>query len=467
MASNDGMSAAALVDAAEPMPEGTAATVSALATEIHDTDADVAPAANAQSSARANANDVQPSIEVNNDHSRLSVDITTRGRGSSRGRSSVATMEAAFSSQTTAQDSRSSSTQNINQRGRVVVEDEGRYAVPDNLQGTSRPLPVPADEESDVPWFKLRPCRMLLPCDLSIVLNGLDTVRVMTNWPGAPKKKKDDGPAEEMCKILDIRQNAHGENFLLVAWWWQRGHVAYNLKGTGSYLSERWPTHKTWKYVLGMHFDVITPEGLLGKVEEGEEFCNERFYGLQHLDYELFTRRADDQYDRKAFIKNWRGRGGKQEATAARMKREAEMKALWNTFWPEDGNELWYCGVGEKLEKKRTEEAKEEAKRKAREIAEEATGRTGSAAKKAKIVNPSDDEADKDDGMPVDHVYEQRIISKDVDGVKKGFWADGAPINKSKWTVQGADAPQNSVSTQDRDHSAGGDNSSDLTKLKR
>lgn len=224
--------------------------------------------------------------------------------------------------------------------------------------------------------------------------------------------------------IMDLRRNTQsGEIFMMVAPWWTRDEVKFQLgQFGGGYLNKRWPTSKPWKFMLGAHFEVVPWEALVDRVEARNDprFCHEMMYGAETLNYEVFGRNvgrggynldgADLNTEDRALWKAWKRQGSRKGLTdegrmgleAERDRHEERERATFaKLFWTRELWDMW-------LERRRRidlEPEELEAEDRAREEAERKVKREvrAQARRKAKreagsfLMTPVIGEGDEDE----------------------------------------------------------------------
>ncbi|KFY95609.1 hypothetical protein V500_02702 [Pseudogymnoascus sp. VKM F-4518 (FW-2643)] len=195
-----------------------------------------------------------------------------------------------------------------------VPPDVRLYAVPDHLQGTTRPVPRP-DNSQEVQWKDMQITTVPLPEDPTVKIGGFDNIMVTLVSPDNGK------PHNKPAKVLDCRLHPDGTYFLLVSWWFERRTLSTNLVGFKRYLDRKWPMDAPFKFILGCHFDVITNDAITEKMSDDERFCNSMVYGGVTHNCELFSD-VPDEVERRECIK----KGAKGDA---RLMEEGKQKSLF------------------------------------------------------------------------------------------------------------------------------------------
>ncbi|KAL5346608.1 hypothetical protein ACLOAV_008315 [Pseudogymnoascus australis] len=192
--------------------------------------------------------------------------------------------------------------------------DKRLYAVPNHLQGTTRPVPRP-ENGKEMLWTDMKITTAPLPDDPAVKIGGFDNIMVTL-------VSTDNGkPHNEPAKVLDCRVHPDGTYFLLVSWWFERRTLSKNLVGFKSYLDRRWPVDAPFKFVLGCVFDVITNDAIAEKMTDDERFCNSMVYGGVTHNCELFSD-VPDEIERRECAK----KGSKGDA---RLAEERKQKSLF------------------------------------------------------------------------------------------------------------------------------------------
>ncbi|KFZ19607.1 hypothetical protein V501_00619, partial [Pseudogymnoascus sp. VKM F-4519 (FW-2642)] len=195
-----------------------------------------------------------------------------------------------------------------------VPPDIRLYAVPDHLQGTTRPVPRPENSE-EIPWTEMKITTVPLPTDLTVKIGRFDNIMVTLVSPDNGK------PHNEPAKVLDCRIHPDGTYFLLVSWWFERSTLSKNLVGFKRYLDRRLPVDAPFKFVLGCHFDVITNDAIAEKMTDDERFCDSMVYGGVTHNCELFSDVPDEMERRESLKKGAKG--------DARLVEERKQKSLF------------------------------------------------------------------------------------------------------------------------------------------
>ncbi|KFX86709.1 hypothetical protein V490_08919 [Pseudogymnoascus sp. VKM F-3557] len=195
-----------------------------------------------------------------------------------------------------------------------VPPDIRLYAVPDHLQGTTRPVPRPENSE-EIPWTEMKITTVPLPTDPTVKIGRFDNIMVTLVSPDNGK------PHNEPAKVLDCRIHPDGTYFLLVSWWFERRTLSKNLVGFKRYLDRRLPVDAPFKFVLGCHFDVITNDAIAEKMTDDERFCDSMVYGGVTHNCELFSDVPDEMERRESLKKGAKG--------DARLVEERKQKSLF------------------------------------------------------------------------------------------------------------------------------------------
>lgn len=246
----------------------------------------------------------------------------------------------------------------------------------------------------------------------------IENEKVKSRQGKAPVPKSDIWTA----MIMDLRRNTQsGEIFMMVAPWWTRDEVKFQLgQFGGGYLNKRWPVTKPWEFMLGAHFEVVPWEALIDRVEARNDprFCHEMMYGAETLNYEVFGRNVgrgsynldgvDLNTEDRALWISWKRQGSRKGLTDEGRRQleeerdrheERERSTFAKLFWT---RELWNMWLErrrridlEPEELEAEDRAREEAERKAKKEARTAARREAKREAGSLLTPPKMEDGDE------------------------------------------------------------------------
>ncbi|KFZ15571.1 hypothetical protein V501_02648 [Pseudogymnoascus sp. VKM F-4519 (FW-2642)] len=196
--------------------------------------------------------------------------------------------------------------------------DEPLYAVPKDLQGTTRPMPKPVNTQ-DIQWEEMQITAVPLLNDRTVQIHGYDDI--MVTLVSSVNKRAHNEPA----KVLDCRLHPNGTYFLLVSWYSDRRGLLKSVVGYENNIRSMWPADSPFEFVLGCQFDVITRDTIVSRIVNDGRFCTSMVYGGPTYNHELFSDVPDGKRMKKGITGDVR--------PAEERNRKSLFHALLNKPW--------------------------------------------------------------------------------------------------------------------------------------
>jgi hypothetical protein len=155
------------------------------------------------------------------------------------------------------------------------------YIVPPRQQGRVGPKPQRINYSQDG-WESLERVGEFQLAGKATTIKAFDDILV------AALCEDGHGVHNDRCRVIECRRY-EGKYYLLVLWWVDRKALAKPFQRTQAYLKEKWPSKAPFKYVLGVHFDIITSDTIVRKFVSTRGFCTTMMYGGKHFNFEMFS----------------------------------------------------------------------------------------------------------------------------------------------------------------------------------
>ncbi|OBT59920.1 hypothetical protein VE03_10440, partial [Pseudogymnoascus sp. 23342-1-I1] len=161
------------------------------------------------------------------------------------------------------------------------IIDEPAYIVPRQQQGRVSPRPQRMNGCQD-DWESLERVDEISLEDKATI-RTFDDILIAAFCENSRKLRK------ERCRVIECRQYQDDKYYLMVLWWLDRRALEKPFHRTKAYLKKKWPLRAPFKFVLGVHFDIVSSDTVLKKLVSTRRFSKSMMYGGKYFNFEIFS----------------------------------------------------------------------------------------------------------------------------------------------------------------------------------